>query len=164
MYSKRLYSKHLQHIFFFQKKNDSKEQFCKYLTTNSLKIDVKTFIIATLKRKITVGKGHRNHAKKLLNDTDQNLDDCIKMKSVIINSLTEKHSLIKQLDNEILGLIESENDIEKGIESTSEFFDKLQIAFAKLENIFSEQNNNEKSSTAPTASLVANSKPKPSQV
>ena len=163
MYSKRLYSKHLQHIFFF-KKSDSKEQFSKDLTINSLKIDVKTFIMATLKRKITVGKGHRNHAEKLLNDTDQNLDDRIKMKSVIINSLTEKHSLIKQLDNEILELIESENDIEKGIEITSEFSDKLQIAFAKLENVFSEQNNNEKSSTVQTASLVTNNKPKPSRV
>ena len=86
------------------------------------------------------------------------------MKSVITNSLREKHSLIKQLDNEILELIELENDIEKGIESTSEFSDKLQIAFAKLENIFSEQNNNEKSSTIPTASLVTNNKPKPSRV
>ena len=153
----------MQHIFFF-KKSDSKEQFSKDLTINSLKIDVKTFIMSTLKRKITVGKGNRNHAEKLLNDTDQNLDDRIKMKSVIINSLTEKHSLIKQLDNEILELIESENDIEKGIEITSEFSDKLHIAFAKLENILSEQNNNEKSSTVQTASLVTNNKPKPSRV
>ena len=38
---------------------------------------------------------------------DQNLDDRVKIKS-LINSLTEKHSLIKQLDNEILELIESD--------------------------------------------------------
>ena len=86
--------------------------------------------MARLKRKIAVRKGHRNHAEKLLNDIDQNWDDRVKIKS-LINSLTEKHSLIKQLDNEILDLIESENDIEKEIESTSEVSDKLQIAFAK---------------------------------
>ena len=54
--------------------------------------------MATLKRKITARKGHRNHAEKLLNDIDQNLDDRVKIKS-LINSLTKKHSLIKQLDN-----------------------------------------------------------------
>ena len=94
---------------------------------------------------------------------DQNLDDRVKIKS-LINSLTEKHSLIKQLDNEILELIELENDIEKEIESTSEFSDKLQIAFAKLEHILSEQNNNEKWSTITTESLVTNNKPEPSLV
>ena len=31
--------------------------------------------MATLKRKNTVRKGHRNHAEKLLDDTDQSLDD-----------------------------------------------------------------------------------------
>ena len=103
---------------------------------------------------------HGNIKKK---NYSQERDDRVKIKS-LINSLTEKHSLIKQLDNEILELIESENDIEKGIEITSEFSDKLQIAFAKLENIFSEQNNNEKSSTVQTASLVTNNKPKPSRV
>ena len=94
---------------------------------------------------------------------DQHLDDRVKIKS-LINSLTEKHSLIKQLDNEILELIELENDIEKEIESTSEFSDKLQIAFAKLEHILSEQNNNEKWSTITTESLVTNNKPEPSLV
>ena len=94
---------------------------------------------------------------------DQNLDDRVKIKS-LINSLTEKHSLIKQLDNEILELIELENDIEKEIESTSEFSDKLQIAFAKLEHILSEQNNNEKWSTITTESFVTNNKPEPSLV
>ena len=93
---------------------------------------------------------HGNIKKK---NYSQERDDRVKIKS-LINSLTEKHSLIKQLDNEILELIESENDIEKGIEITSEFSDKLQIAFAKLENILSEQNDKEKSSTVPTASLV----------
>ena len=93
---------------------------------------------------------HGNIKKK---NYSQERDDRVKIKS-LINSLTEKHSLIKQLDNEILDLIESENDIEKGIEITSEFSDKLQIAFAKLENILSEQNDKEKSSTVPTASLV----------
>ena len=119
--------------------------------------------MATLKRKITFRKGHRNHAEKLLNDIDQNLDDRIKIKS-LMNSLTEKNSLIKQLDNEILELIESENDIEKEIESTSEFSDKLQVAFAKLEHILSEQNNSDKSSAITTESLVTNNKPEPSQV
>ena len=116
--------------------------------------------MATLKRKITVRKGH---AEKLLNDIDQNLDDSVKIKS-LINSLIEKHPLIKQLDNEILDLIGSENDNEKEIESTSEFSDKLQIAFAKLENILSEQNNKVKSSTITTTSLVTNNKPEPSRV
>ena len=115
--------------------------------------------MATLKRKIPVRKGH---AEKLLNDIDQNLDDSVKIKS-LINSLIEKHPLIKQLDNEILDLIGSENDNEKEIESTSEFSDKLQIAFAKLEHILSEQNNKEKS-TITTASLVTNNKPEPSRV
>ena len=55
--------------------------------------------MATLKRKMTFRKEHRNHAEKLLNDIDQNLDDRVKIKP-LINSLTEKHSLIKQLDNE----------------------------------------------------------------
>ena len=64
----------------------------------------------------------------------------------------------------ILELIESENDIEKEIESTSEFSHKLQIAFAQLENILSEQNNNGKSSTITTTSLVTNNKPEPSRV
>ena len=91
---------------------------------------------------------HGNIKKK---NYSQERDDRVKIKS-LINSLTEKHSLIKQLDNEILDLIESENDIEKGIEITSEFSDKLQIAFAKLENILSEQNDKEKSSKIPTAS------------
>ena len=109
--------------------------------------------MATLKRKITVRKGHKNHTEKLLNDIDQSWDDRVKIKS-LINSLTEKNSLLKQLHNEILDLIESENDIEKEIESTSEVSDKLQIAFAKLENILSEQNDKEKSSTVPSASLV----------
>ena len=90
--------------------------------------------MATLKRKFTVRKGHRNHAEKLLNDIDQNLYDRVEIKS-LINSLTVKHYLIKQLGIEILDLIESENDIEKEKESTSEFSDKLQIAFARLENI-----------------------------
>ena len=71
---------------------------------------------------------HGNIKKK---NYSQERDDRVKIKS-LINSLTEKHSLIKQLDNEILDLIESENDIEKEIESTSEVSDKLQIAFAKL--------------------------------
>ena len=119
--------------------------------------------MATLKRKITARKGHRNHAEKLLNDIDQNLDDRVKIKS-LINSFTKKHSLIKQLDNEILELIKSENDIEKEIESTSEFSDKLQIAFGKLENILSEQKNKKKSSTITTASLVTNNKPESSRV
>ena len=119
--------------------------------------------MVTLKRRTTVRKGHRNHAEKLLNDIDQNLDDRLKIKS-LINSLTEKHSLIKQLDNEILELIELENDIEKEIESTSEFSDKLQIAFAKLEHILSEQNNNEKLSAITTESLETNNKPEPSRV
>ena len=70
---------------------------------------------------------HGNIKKK---NYSQERDDRVKIKS-LINSLTEKHSLIKQLDNEILDLIESENDIEKEIESTSEVSDKLQIAFAK---------------------------------
>ena len=109
--------------------------------------------MATLKRKIIVRKGHKNHTEKLLNDIDQSWDDRIKIKS-LINSLIEKNSLIKQLHHEILDLIESENDIEKEIESTSEFSDKLQIAFAKLENILSEQNDKKTSSTIPTASLV----------
>ena len=109
--------------------------------------------MATLKRKIIVRKGHKNHTENLLNDIDQSWDDRIKIKS-LINSLIEKNSLIKQLHHEILDLIESENDIEKEIESTSEFSDKLQIAFAKLENILSEQNDKETSSTIPTASLV----------
>ena len=109
--------------------------------------------MATLKRKIIVRKGHKNHTEKLLNDIDQSWDDRIKIKS-LINSLIEKNSLIKQLHHEILDLIESENDIEKEIESTSEFSDKLQIAFAKLENFLSEQNDKETSSTIPTASLV----------
>ena len=103
---------------------------------------------------------HGNIKKK---NYSQERDDRVKIKS-LINSLTEKHSLIKQLDNEILDLIESENDIEKGIEITSEFSDKLQIAFAKLENILSEQNDKEKSSTIPTASLVTKNKPEPSRV
>ena len=103
---------------------------------------------------------HGNIKKK---NYSQERDDRVKIKS-LINSLTEKHSLIKQLDNEILDLIESENDIEKEIESTSEFSDKLQIAFAKLENILSEQNDKEKSSTIPTASLVTKNKPEPSRV
>ena len=150
------------YIYFFFKKN-SKEQFCKDLTINSLKIDVKKFIMATLKRKMTFRKEHRNHAEKLLNDIDQNLDDRVKIKP-LINSLTEKHSLIKQLGNEFLELIESENDIEKEIESTYEFSDKLQIAFAQLENILSEQNNNGKSSTITTVSLVTNNNPEPSRV
>ena len=150
------------YIFFFFKKN-SKEQFFKDLTINSLKIDVKKFIMATLKRKMTFRKEHRNHAEKLLNDIDQNLDDRVKIKP-LINSLTEKHSLIKQLGNEFLELIESENDIEKEIESTYEFSDKLQIAFAQLENILSEQNNNGKSSTITTVSLVTNNNPEPSRV
>ena len=119
--------------------------------------------MATSKRKITVRKGHKNHTEKLLNDIDQSWDDRVKIKS-LINSLTEKNSLLKQLHNEILDLIESENDIEKEIESTSEFSDKLQIAFAKLENILSEQNDKEKSSTIPTASLVTKNKPEPSRV
>ena len=50
--------------------------------------------MATLKRKFTVRKGHRNHAEKLLNDIDQNLYDRVKIKS-LINSLTVKHYLIK---------------------------------------------------------------------
>ena len=116
--------------------------------------------MATLKRKNTVRK---RLAEKLLNDIDQNLDDSVKIKS-LINSLIEKHPLIKQLDNEIFDLIESENDTEKEIESTSEFSDKLQITFAKLEHILSEQNNKEKSSTITTASLVTNNKPEPSRV
>ena len=95
--------------------------------------------MATLKRKITARKGHRNHAEKLLNHIDQNLDDRVKIKS-LINILTEKDFLTKQLDNEIFELIESENDIEKEIESTSELSDKLQIPFAKLENISTKQN------------------------
>ena len=103
---------------------------------------------------------HGNIKKK---NYSQERDDRVKIKS-LINSLTEKHSLIKQLDNEILDLIESENDIEKEIESTSEVSDKLQIAFAKLENILSEQNDKEKSSTIPTASLVTKNKPEPSRV
>ena len=119
--------------------------------------------MATLKRKMTFRKEHRNHAEKLLNDIDQNLDDRVKIKP-LINSLTEKHSLIKQLGNEFLELIESENDIEKEIESTYEFSDKLQIAFAQLENILSEQNNNGKSSTITTVSLVTNNNPEPSRV
>ena len=119
--------------------------------------------MATLKRKITVRKGHKNHAEKLLNDIAQSWDDRVTIKS-LINSLTEKNSLIKQLHNEILDLTESENDIEKVIESTSEFSDQLQIAFAKLENILSEQNDKEKSSTIPTASLVTKNKPEPSRV
>ena len=93
---------------FFPKQN-SKKQFCKDLTVNSLKIGVKKFIMAALKRKNTVRKGHRTHAEKLLNDIDQNLDNCVKIKS-LINILTVKHSLIKQLDNKFLELIESEND------------------------------------------------------
>ena len=119
--------------------------------------------MTTLKRKITVRKGRRNHAEKLLNGIDQNLDDRVKIKS-LINCLKEKHSLTKQLDNEILELIESENDIEKEIESTSEFSDKLQIAFAKLEHILSEQNNNETSYTITTESLITKNKPEPSRV
>ena len=47
---------------------------------------------------MTFRKEHRNHAEKLLNDIDQNLDDRVKIKP-LINSLTEKHSLIKQLGN-----------------------------------------------------------------
>ena len=43
--------------------------------------------MATLKRRITVRKRHRNHAEKLLNDIDQNLDDRVKIKS-LVNSLT----------------------------------------------------------------------------
>ena len=43
--------------------------------------------MATLKRKITVRKRHRNHAEKLLNDIDKNLDDHVKIKS-LVNSLT----------------------------------------------------------------------------
>ena len=85
------------------------------------------------------------------------------MKS-LINSLTAKHSLLKQLAIEILDLIESENDIEKEIERTSEFSDKLQIAFARLENILSEQNNKEKLPTITTASLAPNNMPEPSRV
>ena len=71
---------------------------------------------------------HGNIKKK---NYSQERDDRVNIKS-LINSLTEKHSLIKQLDNEILDLIESENDIEREIESTSEVSDQLQIAFAKL--------------------------------
>ena len=78
--------------------------------------------------------------------------------------LTEKHSLIKQLDNEILELIESENDIDKEIKSTSEFSDKLQIAVAKLEHILTEQSNKKESSTITTESLVTNKSPEPSRV
>ena len=40
----------------------------------------------------------------------------------------------------------------------------LQIAFAKLENILSEQNNKEKSPAITTASLVTDNKPEPSRV
>ena len=54
--------------------------------------------MATLKRKIKVRTGQRNHAQKLLYDIDQHLDDRVKIKP-LINSLAEKHSLIKQLDN-----------------------------------------------------------------
>ena len=64
--------------------------------------------MATLKRKNTVRKGHRTYAEKLLNDIDQNLDNRVKMKS-LINILTQKYSLIEQLENKFLELIESEN-------------------------------------------------------
>ena len=50
---------------------------------------------------------HGNIKKK---NYSQERDDRVKIKS-LINSLTEKHSLVKQLHNEILELIESENDI-----------------------------------------------------
>ena len=70
----------MQHIFSFSDQN-SKEQFCKDLTINSLKIDVKNFIMATFKRKITVRKGCRKHANNLLNGIDQSLDDRGKIKS-----------------------------------------------------------------------------------
>ena len=39
--------------------------------------------MATLKRKIKVRKGQRNHAQKSLNDIDQNLDDRVKIKPLI---------------------------------------------------------------------------------
>ena len=51
--------------------------------------------MATLKRKIRVQKRHRNHAEKLLNDIDQNLDDRVKIKS-LINRKTFFNNTVRQ--------------------------------------------------------------------
>ena len=77
-----IYIQNICNIYFFSKEN-SKEHFCKDLTINSLKINVENLIMATLKRKIKVRKGQRNHAQKSLNDIDQNLDDRVKIKPLI---------------------------------------------------------------------------------
>ena len=96
--------------------------------------------MTTLKRKTTVRKWHRNHALKLIESFSNVKEDRIKIKS-LINSLTEKHIVIKQLDDDILDLLEDDTDITDEIAESSEFSDKLQIAFAELEDMLLEKKN-----------------------
>ena len=69
----------------------------------------------TLKRKTTVRKGHRNHALKFIESINNTKEDRIKIKS-LINSLSEIHTVIKHLDDDILDLLEDDADITDEIE------------------------------------------------
>ena len=101
--------------------------------------------MAALLKKKQIRNGHRNHVRKLfaeVNDMNEN----IVRTNVIRQSLLNKQTVLKTLDDEILEIIVDEEEIADEISEASNLGDSLFEHLSKLQNYIDKSKNEDSSS------------------
>ena len=91
--------------------------------------------MAALLKKKQIRNGHRNHVRKLfaeVNDMNEN----IVRTNAIRQSLLNKQTVLKTLDDEILEIIVDEEEIADEISEASNLGDSLFEHLSKLQNLY----------------------------
>ena len=105
--------------------------------------------MASLKKRVTVRDRHRNHLQKIFEEfnaltlTTENVSEINLRKYQ--KTLLEKSELLKNLDDEIINLIDEEDvdRINSEVDSSSKQTEDITEALVKIENLLSKQNRTE---------------------
>ena len=105
--------------------------------------------MASLKKRVTVRDRHRNHLQKIFEEfnaltlTTENVTEINLRKYQ--KTLLEKSELLKNLDDEIINLIDEEDvdRINSEVDSSSKQTEDITEALVKIENLLSKQNRTE---------------------
>ena len=82
-----------------------------------------------------IRNGHRTHVIKLIDKVKDSTkgDEPVKATKILLNSLIKKQKVLEKCDESILELLTEDGDVEKEIEDSSVFADRIIEATTKLE-------------------------------